>query len=223
MATLTPTAPGRPRFTDDDLLDAALGVFGASGYQAAQMSEIAERAATTKPTLYARLGSKDEIYVKVLEREADMLKARLVEAYKQAATLPLHELVKLSVRAFFDFARDRPAGFDLVFRSEPGGPGPGIGRRMVQEVIDHIAELTAAVITRSGRKPGISVNLLAAADAGVAIKTCQYALDNGYDLEAVEALAVSYIESATRGLDVLALEKLDAAQRGAGRPRKLLP
>ena len=217
MAAPTPTAPGRPRFSDDDLLDAALASFETGGYQAAQMSEIAERAETTKPTLYARLGSKDEIYVKVLEREADMLKARLVDAYKQAATLPLRELVKLSVRAFFDFARDRPAGFDLLFRSEPGGPGPGIGTRMVQEIIDHIAELTAAVIIRSGREPGISVNLVAAADAGVAVKTCQYALDNGYDLAAVEALAASYIESATRGLDVEALEKLDQAQRGSGR------
>jgi AcrR family transcriptional regulator len=217
MATLTPTAPGRPRFSDDDLLDAALAVFEAQGYQTAQMSEIADRAATTKPTLYARLGSKDEIYVKVLEREAALLKTRLVEAYKQAAVLPLHELVKLAVRAFFDFARDRRAGFDLLFRSERGGPGPGIGTRMVQEIIDHISELTAAVLIRNGREPGISVNLLAAADAGVAVKTCQYALDNGYDLAAAEALAASYIESATRGLDVQALAAVDRSQRGPSR------
>ena len=211
MATLTPTAPGRPRFSDDDLLDAALGTFEVCGYQGAQMSEIAEQAATTKPTLYARLGNKDEIYIRVLEREADMLKARLVDAYRNAADLPLPDLVKLSVQAFFDFARDRRAGFDLLFRSEPGGPGPGIGRRLVDEVIDHIAELSAAVITRSGRAPGSGVKVLAAANAGVAIKTCQYALDNGYDLAAVEALAASYIESGTRGLDVQALEKIERA------------
>jgi AcrR family transcriptional regulator len=213
MTTLVSTAPGRRRFSDDDLLDAALAVFEASGYQAAQMSEIAEQAGTTKPTLYARLGSKDEIYVRMLEREAEMLKARLVDAYRDAAALPLPDLVKVSVRAFFEFAQNRRAGFDLLFRGEPGGPGPGIGRRLVDEIIDHIAELSRAALRRYGRTPGHALELLAAAYAGVAIKTCQYARDHGHDLAAVEALAASYIESAARGLEVGDLEKRHRTRR----------
>jgi AcrR family transcriptional regulator len=175
------------------------------------MSEIAQQGATTKPTLYARLGSKDEIYVRVLEREAELLLALLAKAYEQAASLPLHALVRVAVRAFFDFARKRRAGFDLLFRSEPGGPGPGIGKQAVDKIIDHIAELNSTVIRRSGREPGASVQLLAAANAGVAIKACQYALDNGYDLAAAEALAGSYIESAMRCIDIDILKRADQA------------
>ncbi|MFG1949394.1 helix-turn-helix domain-containing protein [Nonomuraea sp. NPDC048826] len=53
----------------DDLLEAARAVFHAGGYAAAQIADIAKRAGTTKPTLYARLGNKEQIYLAVVRRE----------------------------------------------------------------------------------------------------------------------------------------------------------
>src|SRR5262249_48283617 len=179
MATQATPARWRRRYTEDELLDAALATFGAGGYQPAQIADIAQAAGTTKPTLYARLGGKEQIYLRLVEREADRFKARLADAYQQAAALPLSELVSLAARAFFDFARERQTSFDLLVRSEPGRPDPEIGKRAVDEVIEYITELNAAVVVRAGRQPGKSIGLLAAATAGVATQTCLYALDHG--------------------------------------------
>lgn len=209
MATSPAVAPRRRRYTVDQLLDAALATFDANGYQAAQIADIAEAAGTTKPTLYARLGTKEQIYLRLVEREVKVFNAVLADAYRKAAALPLAGLVELSVRAFFDFARERPASFDLLFRVEPGRPAADIGRRALDEVIEDITELMAAVIARSGRERGRSVGLLAAATAGVATETCLYALDHGEDLSDGEALAAGYIESAMRGIDLMLLAKLD--------------
>jgi AcrR family transcriptional regulator len=209
MATPTTPARWRRRYTEDELLDAALMTFDGGGYQSAQIAEIAEAAGTTKPTLYARLGSKEEIYLRLVEREAERFKSLLADAYQRAAALPLPELVGLSVRAFFDFARRERASFDLLFRSEPGRPGPEIGRRAVDEVIDRIAELGAAVYVRTGRNPGPSVELLAAANAGVAVQVCLYAIDHGRDLDEAEKLAAAYIESAQRCIDRDFLAEID--------------
>lgn len=211
MATQTTLAPWRRRYTEDELLDAALATFDASGYQSAQIADIAAAAGTTKPTLYARLGGKEQIYLRLVEREAELFKALLAEAYQRAASLPLPELVEFAVRAFFDFARQRRASFDLLFRSEPGRPGPEIGKRAVDEVIDEISKLMAAVVVRAGRKPGSSIGLLAAATAGVATQSCLYALDHDHELAAAERLAAGYIEAAMRGIDLDLLAELDRA------------
>ena len=210
MATET-TTPWRRRYTEDELLNAALSTFDAGGYQQAQIADIAEAAGTTKPTLYARLGSKEQIYLRLVEREAEDFKERLASAYKEAASLPLDGLVRLAVRAFFDFARQRRASFDLLFRSEPGRPGPEIGKRAVDEVIDEITELMSSVVIRAGRRPGKSTGMLAAATAGIATQTCLYALDHGHDLADAETLAAGYIEAAMRAIDVNMLAALDGS------------
>lgn len=219
MATPLETSPARRRFTDDILLDAALGAFDARGYRGAQMSDIAEAAGTTKPTLYARLGSKEQIYLRVLEREAELLKAQLIAAYERAASRPLHEMIHLATGAFFDFAAQRRAGFDLLFRSAPGGPGHGSGERAIDEVIDHVTELVRTATLRTGRAPGASTELLAAAGVGVAIKVCQYARDNHYDLATAETLATAFTEAAMRNIDLEAIAAVDRSspRRGATR------
>jgi AcrR family transcriptional regulator len=195
------TAPGRQRFTDEALLDAAASVFYARGYHAAQMTDLAEAAGTTKPTLYARLGSKEQLYIRVLEREAGLLTSFLYSSYDQAAGQPLSEMIEISMLAFFRYARDRRAGFELLFRGEPSAPGQQVGERAMQQVTAEIAKLFADFNRRSGRSDSPGDALLAAAGVGVARQVCQYALDNGYDLEAAGAVAGAFTEAGLRGID----------------------
>jgi AcrR family transcriptional regulator len=207
----TPGALSRRRFTDEELLDAALATFHAHGYHGAQMAEIAGRAGTTRPTLYARLGGKEQLYLRVVEREAERFTARLDDAYRQAAALPLPEMVGLAVTAFFDLARYEPSGFKILFRDETGGRALEIGRRAVDEVIDSIAELVTAAVVRAGRTPGRSVQMLASATAGAAIQVCLHSVDHGRDLDLAEALAARYIEAAMRRLDPRVLAEIDGS------------
>jgi AcrR family transcriptional regulator len=206
---MTSTAPGRQRFSDGELLDAALELFHARGYLGVQMTDLAERAGTTKPTLYARLGSKEQIYIRVLEREAALLKASLYAEYERAAESPLEQVIEISMLAFFRFAGQRRAGFDLLFRSEPGGPGHGIGERAMDEVIDQVARLVDDYIVRTGGRPGSRTPLLAAGGVGVARQICQYALDNDYDLDAAGTLATAFAEAGMTLLGNATLRGLD--------------
>lgn len=195
------TAPGRQRFTDEALLDAAAEVFYVRGYHAAQMTDLAAAAGTTKPTLYARLGSKQQLYIRVLEREARLLTAFLYSSYEKAEGRPLSEMIEISMLAFFRYAQDRRPGFELLFRGEPSAPGQQIAQQTMQQVTQEIAKLFGDFNRRSGRPDSPSDALLAAAGVGVAREVCQYALDNGYDLDAAGALASSFAEAGLRGVD----------------------
>ena len=61
------TVARRPRVAAERLLDAATAVFAEEGFEGATMEAIAARAGTTKPTLYARFGSKEELFAAVYE------------------------------------------------------------------------------------------------------------------------------------------------------------
>jgi AcrR family transcriptional regulator len=207
MATPQSAHPAGRRFSENALLDAARDVFDARGFNATQVADIARAAGTTKPTLYARLGSKEEIYLRVLEREADVLKTWLWEVYERAEALPLHTMVQAGMEPFFRFAAERRAGFDALLRSEPGGPGSTVARRTEDEIIQRLTN----VIQRRSASVGqqidpASAGALAAASVGVAIQVAQHALDRDRDLDAAAAIAVMFTENAFRALDPAALK-----------------
>jgi AcrR family transcriptional regulator len=203
------TAPSRRRFTDQDLLDAALNVFVAHGYHSAQMDDIAARAGTTKPTLYARLGPKEQIYARVLEREALLLRESLYGEYDRAMSQPLTEMIEISMLAFFRFADRRRDGFQLLFRSEPGAPGQQTAERTMQEVTARVAQMFDAYNQRAGIPTTDRTGMLAAASVGVARAICQHALDNHLDLTTAGQLATSFTGAALTGLTPGAIRPQD--------------
>src|SRR5436305_491795 len=115
------TAPIRARTDVDALLDAACVEFAHSGYHGTTMASIARRAQSTKPTLYAHLGSKDALHRVVLDREADHCRQWLFARYEAAVDLPLAEQVTANVHALFDYVAAHPEGFRLLFGSDNAG------------------------------------------------------------------------------------------------------
>lgn len=60
---------GRPRgFDEDHALAAAIEVFWRLGYEGASMTELTQAMGINKPSLYATFGSKEELFVRALER-----------------------------------------------------------------------------------------------------------------------------------------------------------
>lgn len=197
--TVRPT--GR-RFEEDLLLDAARAVFHRDGYSNAQINEIAQRAATTKPTLYARLGNKQEIYLRVLQREVSIGRAWFAEAYERGVDLPLEHLAQIGMEPLFRFAAERSEGFDLLFRGEKSGDESASLRR---EAVDDVTRQLTALIERRQRSVGgpplgVIAEGQAAACVGVALQVCLHALDHRHDLAAAQRLAARFVEAAMRGL-----------------------
>ena len=122
----------RYKLGDDTILDGACAVFAAEGFDRASMTAIAARAATTKPTLYARFGSKDGLFEATVLREYELRKDRLFAAYAADGDEPFRSRLHSWVDAYFDFVRERPDGFRLITEGErnPGGAAK-IGRAHV--------------------------------------------------------------------------------------------
>jgi len=71
----------RHRPTDEQLLDAGLAVVADLGLERTTMEAIAERADTTKVTLYAHYGSREGLLGAIVEREVTALTQWMFEAY----------------------------------------------------------------------------------------------------------------------------------------------
>jgi len=96
-----------------DILDAARQVFWRRGYQSATVPDIAAEAELAPGTLYLYFPGKEALYVELLVEGYQLLEERLVAAVRSHAA-PNRQIPAL-IDAFFDFAREHPAYFDILF------------------------------------------------------------------------------------------------------------
>lgn len=196
-------SPGRPQqFTDNALLDAAVEVFDRSGYEGAHMAAIAAAAHTTKPTLYARLGSKEEVYVRAVEREARILADHLLETYARAVGLTVAERIKLGTAAAFQYGIDRPAGFRVLFGTGRGGPAIDREELVLKRIRGGILELMREYRAAHGAPTGPEVELLASLCISASLDAARFAMDSGaLSLEHAGRIVTGFLTAALEGLD----------------------
>ena len=84
------------------IMQSALELFYARGYDAVGVQEIVDRAGVSKPTLYYYFGSKLGLLQKLLESQYQVLDQGIEEAAKKEGNLP--EVLYAVARYFFDFA-----------------------------------------------------------------------------------------------------------------------
>ena len=100
------------------LLAAAQEVFVANGYHAAAMDDIAERAGVSKPVLYQHFPGKLELYLALLDTQAELLSKAVHDAL--AATEDNRQRIHGVLSAYFGFVdRDGHDGaFRLIFETD---------------------------------------------------------------------------------------------------------
>src|SRR5687767_10562452 len=138
---MTAAATPRRPITEEAFLDAATDLFARQGYGATSVDQIALRAGSTKPTLYARFASKEELYARAIDREAALLTRHLFAAYDRAEALGLREGVSLGMRAAFEFAELRPDGSALLFEPDTSAPFGDASARAVRQVVERVARI----------------------------------------------------------------------------------
>jgi AcrR family transcriptional regulator len=121
------------------LLEVALDRFAASGFHGTSMEEIADAAGVTKPVLYQHFGSKQVLYLELLE----MVGVELLDAVVAgaAAEREPYPRVLAGFRAYFRFVAERTSGFQLLF---------GSGARQADEFADAVWALEAGVAATIG-------------------------------------------------------------------------
>lgn len=98
MTVAAPPTPSAPRAQNklryrEAILDAAVEVFSARGYDDAQMGEIAQRAQVAVGTLYNCFGSKENLYREMLMSHVSKI-AREFDAIFESDAPPLEKLMR---------------------------------------------------------------------------------------------------------------------------------
>ncbi|MGW1682788.1 TetR/AcrR family transcriptional regulator [Saccharopolyspora sp. NPDC002376] len=143
---------GRPRsrrlpraVRERQILDAAVEVFAAHGFHAASMDEISEVAGISKPMLYAYLGTKDELFVACIRREAE----RLIEAIGTAVEAGLNPAEQLwrGLLVFFEYVQANQAGWAVLYRRANAQGEPFVAE--LSEWRERATSLIAALLARA--------------------------------------------------------------------------
>lgn len=148
------------------LLAAAQQVFVAQGYHAAAMDDIAERAGVSKPVLYQHFPGKLELYLALLDTQAEALASTVTEAL--TATEDNQARIHGVLSAYFRFVdRDEEDGaFRLIFETDLGNE-PAV-RERVEAVTQKTMRAVAGVVAADTGLDSASSELLATALTGAA-------------------------------------------------------
>lgn len=176
------------------LLDAALSVFAADGFQTATMESVATEAGVTKPVLYQHFSSKRDLFLELLRTTGRDLTETVGAATESASSA--QEMVVNGFAAYFDFVADHPDEFRLLF-GEGVRTDPDFARA-VADVENQLADFIAALIDIEELTAGERL-MFAHGILGLAEATSRHWMANGAAGD-VHALASRVADLAWLGL-----------------------
>ena len=165
------------------LLEAAQAVFVQSGYHAAAMDEIADRAGVSKPVLYQHFPGKLDLYLALLDKHCDTLESLVRDALQVGGDNEVR--VDRTVAAYFEFVTREGAAFRMVFESDLTSVPQVRSRLDALEM--NCAEAIAEVIAEDTGVDDEHALLLGSALAGMAQVAARHWLAQGGDVPEVEA------------------------------------
>jgi AcrR family transcriptional regulator len=165
------------------LLEAAQAAFVESGYHAAAMDDIAERAGVSKPVLYQHFPGKLELYLALLDKHSEGLEQLIRQAL--ASTHDNKERVYATIAAYFEFVSRDGAAFRLIFESDL------TNESAVRNRLDGVgllcADAIAEVIAEDTSLPEEDASLLGMALTGMAQVSARHWLAQGASIPQDEA------------------------------------
>lgn len=126
------------------MLEVAERVFGANGFHATTMDDIAEQVGVTKPLIYDYFGSKEGLLAATIERARHQLLDALITAWDSDAEAAPRERVAAVITAFFTFIDEHEQAFALL-RTE--GSLIGEAAASVERIRQQTAKALAEGIT----------------------------------------------------------------------------
>jgi AcrR family transcriptional regulator len=168
------------------LLAAAQQVFVANGYHAAAMDDIAERAGVSKPVLYQHFPGKLELYLALLDTQAEMLRTAVTSAL--AETDDNRERIHGVLTAYFDFVgrSDEDGAFRLIFETDLGNE-PAV-RERVEAVTQKTMEAVADTVAGDTGLDRARAELLSTALTGAAQVAARWWLATERPISQVDAV-----------------------------------
>jgi AcrR family transcriptional regulator len=190
MSTTDVKNESRSRLPRDErraqLLSAALESFTTSGYHAASMDEIAERANVSKPVLYQHFPSKLDLYLAVLDLHIDSLVFGIQKAI--ASTRENKNRVTATIDAYFGFIEGEGEAFRLLFESDMSVE-PQVRERLERMTYDCAVAVSAVISVDTGL-PKDEAMILAIGLIGCAQISARHWLEKGGKIDRSQASAL---------------------------------
>ncbi|QHA09819.1 TetR family transcriptional regulator [Streptomyces broussonetiae] len=141
---------------EQQMLDAAVQIFGRRGYMAASMDEIAELAGVSKPLVYLYLNSKEDLFTACIRREA----AALSEAVRAGVRteLPADRQLWDGLLAFFAHTSEHPDAWSVLHLQARthGEPFAAEVAAMRAEIVAFVNRLVAVAAREAHHDPDLT-------------------------------------------------------------------
>ncbi|MEU6664750.1 TetR/AcrR family transcriptional regulator [Streptomyces sp. NPDC046727] len=140
---------------EQQMLDAAVRIFGQRGYMAASMDEIAELAGVSKPLVYLYLNSKEDLFTACIRREAAALTAAVRAGARPG--LPVDRQLWEGLRAFFAHTAEHPDGWSVLHLQARthGEPFAAEVAAMRAEIVAFVTRLVAVAAREAHHDPDL--------------------------------------------------------------------
>ncbi len=168
------------------LLEAAQAAFVESGYHAAAMDDIAERAGVSKPVLYQHFPGKLDLYLALLDHHRAEIEAAVRTALSM--TTDNKQRVLDCVAVYFEFVSREGAPFRLLFESDLTND-PAVSER-IEGVALTCGEALAEVIAADTDMSNEDAHMLGMALTGMAQVSARYWLSRGAQIPRAEAARI---------------------------------
>lgn len=117
--TRTPFRRLPPDQRRDEILDAALELFGSRGEHEVSVEDVAAAAGTSRNSVYRCFGSKQELFVAAMAQ----LRSKLIDAQADPAPGTPSEVLTARLKRFLDVVEKYGAGYTALVRMDaPGAP-----------------------------------------------------------------------------------------------------
>lgn len=138
----------------EEILAAALRLFGERGVHAVSTRQIAAAAGISQPALYAYFATKDDIAVELAVRAFSLLKARVAEA--AAATPQDGGGFEAFMRGYIEFGLENPDAYRVAFMIEGDRRDPPADERKLAAGMAAFGEFQAVI--RRLHEGGVAVD-----------------------------------------------------------------
>jgi AcrR family transcriptional regulator len=186
------------------IVDAALEVFGRRSYDDVSLDEVAARAGVTKPILYRHFASKEELYVKLLDEQAEAMEQKGWSAAGNGAPTP-DQVVRLIVGSLFEHLEQTPFALrTLEFEPAPSPTIASAQQRVSayvgREALSVLLALRPDLRTRDPEQRA-ALQPYCAMVAGAQARAARWWLDNGGgDRDVIVNSVVGFLEAAVAAI-----------------------
>ena len=135
----------------EQLIGIARELFGARGYDAVSIEEIASAAEVSKPVVYEHFGGKEGLYQLIVDREVTQLSEMLSSQMRPG--LHPRDMLERIVLSLLDYIESNADGFRLLSHQSPTAVSGGTFTTVIADVAEQVTDLLAPVLEEQGLDP----------------------------------------------------------------------